>query len=83
MEPWDDEEVGVVGADPGKNEAANLRECLATVAFADEIVVIDSGSTDGTQEIAREAGAQVVQFAWNGEFPRKKNWALGECAVAQ
>jgi glycosyltransferase involved in cell wall biosynthesis len=61
---------------PAKNEAGNLRECLATVAFADEIVVVDSGSSDGTQEIAREAGAQVVQFAWNGEFPRKKNWAL-------
>lgn len=61
---------------PVKNEAANLRECLATVAFADEIVVVDSQSTDGTQGIAAAAGAEVVQFHWNGEFPRKKNWAL-------
>src|SRR6266566_3486588 len=61
---------------PVKNEAANLRDCLASVAFADEIVVVDSASTDGTQEIATAAGARVVQFVWNGKFPRKKNWAL-------
>ena len=61
---------------PVKNEAENLRACLTTVAFADEVVVIDSASSDRTPEIAREAGARVVQFDWNGEFPRKKNWAL-------
>ena len=61
---------------PVKNEAANLRECLGSVSFADEIVVVDSVSTDGTQEIATAAGARVVQFTWNGKFPRKKNWAL-------
>ncbi len=61
---------------PVKNEAANLCDCLASVAFADEIVVVDSASTDGTQEIATAAGARVVQFVWNGKFPRKKNWAL-------
>src|SRR6266496_2197264 len=59
-----------------KNEAASLRDCLASVSFADEIVVVDSASTDGTQEIATAAGARVVQFSWNGKFPRKKNWAL-------
>lgn len=61
---------------PVKNEAANLRDCLASVSFAQEIVVVDSGSTDGTQEIAAAAGARVVQFVWNGKLPRKKNWAL-------
>jgi glycosyltransferase involved in cell wall biosynthesis len=61
---------------PVKNEAANLRDCLASVAFAREIVVVDSNSTDGTQAIAEAAGARVAQFAWNGKFPRKKNWAL-------
>ena len=43
---------------PVKNEAENLRACLATVAFADEVVVIDSGSIDGTPDIAAEAGAR-------------------------
>jgi glycosyltransferase involved in cell wall biosynthesis len=62
---------------PVKNEGANLSGCLASVSFADEIIVVDSASTDGTQEIAASAGARVVQFEWNGRFPRKKNWALG------
>jgi glycosyltransferase involved in cell wall biosynthesis len=61
---------------PVKNEAANLRDCLASVSFAQEIVVVDSASTDGTQAIAEAAGTRVVQFAWNGKLPRKKNWAL-------
>jgi glycosyltransferase involved in cell wall biosynthesis len=61
---------------PVKNEAANLRDCLASIAFAREIVVVDSGSTDDTQAIAEAAGARVVQFVWSGRFPRKKNWAL-------
>src|SRR5947199_8482050 len=61
---------------PVKNEAANLRDCLAGVSFAEEIVVVDSASTDATQAIGEESGARVVQFGWNGKFPRKKNWAL-------
>ena len=61
---------------PVKNEAANLRDCLASVSFAQEIVVVDSDSTDGTQSIAQAARARVIQFAWNGKPPRKKNWAL-------
>ena len=61
---------------PVKNEAANLAACLASVAFCDEVVVVDSGSTDGTPDIARQAGARVVDFQWDGAFPKKKNWAL-------
>jgi len=61
---------------PVKSEAANLRDCLASVSFGQEIVVVDSVSTDGTQAIAEAAGSRVVQFAWNGKLPRKKNWAL-------
>ena len=61
---------------PVKNDAENLRECLRSVAFGDEIVVVDSGSRDQTAEVAESAGARLVQFAWNGKYPRKKNWAL-------
>ena len=59
-----------------KNEAANIRDCLASVAFADEIVLVDSGSTDDTVAIARALGAQVFEFAdWPG-FGAQKNRAL-------
>jgi glycosyltransferase involved in cell wall biosynthesis len=61
---------------PIKNEAANLRRSLASVAWADEIFVVDSQSTDGSQAIAESCGAKVVQFHFNGTWPKKKNWAL-------
>lgn len=59
-----------------KNEAANIRDCLSSVAFADEIIVVDSGSTDGTAAIAREFGAHVHEYPdWPG-FGAQKNRAL-------
>ena len=61
---------------PIKNEAGNLPRCLDSVRWADEIFVVDSGSTDGSIAIAEGRGAQVVQFEFNGTWPKKKNWAL-------
>jgi len=61
---------------PVKNEEENLPRCLASVAWADEIFVVDSRSTDGTVAIAEKQGTQVVQFDFNGTWPKKKNWAL-------
>jgi glycosyltransferase involved in cell wall biosynthesis len=61
---------------PIRNEAANLPRCLASVAWADEVFVVDSQSTDDSAAIAAAAGAQVVQFHFNGVWPKKKNWAL-------
>ncbi len=65
---------------PVKNERENLRACLESCQFADEVVVVDSGSSDGTQEVATKYGASVVQFQWNGRLPKKKNWALANVA---
>ena len=61
---------------PIRNEAQNLSRCLASVGWADEIFVVDSQSTDGSERIAEEFGARVVQFEFNGTWPKKKNWAL-------
>jgi len=58
-----------------KNEAANIRACLESVAWANEIIVVDSGSSDGTAEICRELGAHVYAHDWPG-FGRQKNRAL-------
>ena len=65
---------------PTRNEEANLAACLQSCAFADEVVVVDSSSTDRTPAIAREHGATVVNFLWDGEYPKKKNWALAHFA---
>jgi glycosyltransferase involved in cell wall biosynthesis len=61
---------------PVKNEAANLRRCLPALAWADEVFVVDSQSTDETADVAAQFGATVVQFYFNGTYPKKKNWAL-------
>src|SRR5690625_2320332 len=59
-----------------KNEADNIAACLDSVAFADEFIVVDSGSTDDTREIARQKGALVTRTDdWPG-FGPQKNRAL-------
>ena len=55
-----------------KNERENLPRCLASVAFADEVVVVDSFSSDGTPELARAHSARVLQRAWDGYVPQRQ-----------
>jgi glycosyltransferase involved in cell wall biosynthesis len=59
-----------------RNEELNLPKCLASVERFDEVFVVDSQSQDHTQEIARAAGAEIVEFVWNGRYPKKKQWCL-------
>lgn len=61
-----------------KNEADNLPDCLASVSFATEVVVVDSGSTDATLEIARKYGAKVYYEPWQG-FGLQKQRAIDHC----
>ncbi len=63
---------------PVRNEQANLDNCLAAIGhdLARHVVVLDSGSTDRTREIAKRHGAQLLDFVWNGRFPKKRNWFL-------
>jgi glycosyltransferase involved in cell wall biosynthesis len=59
-----------------KDEEENIGKCLASLVRFDEVFVVDSRSADRTREIARAAGAEVVEFAWNGGYPKKKQWSL-------
>jgi glycosyltransferase involved in cell wall biosynthesis len=54
-----------------KNEALNISDCIASVKFADEILVLDSGSTDATAQLARDAGAAVHATDWPGYGPQQ------------
>jgi glycosyltransferase involved in cell wall biosynthesis len=65
---------------PARNEAGNLPGCLSAIGrdFAARVVLLDSGSTDGSVEIAAQNGAEVIEFKWNGRFPKKRNWFLRE-----
>jgi glycosyltransferase involved in cell wall biosynthesis len=59
-----------------KNEERNLAACLDLLERFDQIFVVDSGSTDATRAIAGAHGATVVDFEWNGRYPKKKQWCL-------
>jgi glycosyltransferase involved in cell wall biosynthesis len=62
-----------------KNEAANLPGCLESVRFAEQVVVVDSGSADGTLDIARRFGRDVFVEPWRG-FGSQKQYAIDKCS---
>lgn len=59
------------------NEEDNIRECLESVKWADEIIVVDSNSSDRTEEICRDYGVNFIQEPWKG-FALQKNSAVGK-----
>lgn len=63
---------------PVRNEEKNLPGCLQAIGnnFASKVVIIDSSSTDQTLDIARDFGVDVIDFVWDGKFPKKRNWFL-------
>lgn len=63
-----------------KNEERNLPRCLASVSFARQIVVVDSGSSDGTVDIARRFGCDVYEEPWRGGFGMQKQLAVDRCS---
>src|SRR6202140_3100790 len=67
---------------PVRNEAKNLPRCLQALRDAGQVFVIDSQSTDETVEIARSYGAQVVQFHYQGGWPKKRQWAINTLPIA-
>ncbi len=63
-----------------KNEEHNIRECLESAKWADEIVLVDDNSTDKTVEIAREYRCQIIQSQWRG-YGLQKQYALEHLAA--
>src|SRR5690348_13499361 len=61
---------------PVRNEEKNLPECLRRLTAFKHVVVVDSNSQDQTRSIAEQHGALVLNFAWDGRFPKKRNWTL-------
>lgn len=61
------------------NEAKNIEDAIRSVEWADEILVIDSGSTDNTRTIAKDLGAKVIEKEWLG-FARQKQFAIDQTA---
>jgi len=68
---------GLSGVVIAFQEADRIADCLRSLQFCDEILVVDSGSTDGTQELARSLGARVVERPWPGHVAQKE-WAIRE-----
>ena len=70
--------LGITIAIPARSDARNLETCLDAIGnnFARSVVVIDSASTDGTAAVVRNYGADLINFSWNGHFPKKRNWFL-------
>lgn len=63
-----------------KNEEKFLPDCLESVkGLVDEIVIVDTGSTDTTKEIAARYGARIFDFEWIGDFSAARNYSLGQC----
>ncbi|MDD3078975.1 MAG: glycosyltransferase family 2 protein [Paludibacter sp.] len=67
---------------PVRNEEVNLPRCLALLSDFDQIIVVDSNSTDRTPEICGKMGVEYVNFEWNGQFPKKRNWALRNLVIS-
>src|SRR5947209_8459800 len=62
-----------------RNQETDLPRALRSVAgLADEVIVADTASTDGTARVAAALGAKVVQFPWNDDFAAGRNFAVGQ-----
>ncbi|MBV6631906.1 MAG: glycosyltransferase family 2 protein [Alphaproteobacteria bacterium] len=67
-----------------RDEAVNIDACLAScVPYCAQVVVVDSSSIDGTAAIAAKHGVEIINFRWNGRYPKKKQWCLENLNISQ
>ena len=74
-------DVAITVIVPTKDEAVHVGRCVDSARALGRVVVVDSGSTDATRDIARAHGAEVVEHPWEG-YAAQKNWALGNVGLA-
>jgi len=65
-----------------RNEEPNIASCLRSLVKAHRILVIDSNSTDLTKSIARQHGAQVIDYEYSGGYPKKRQWAMDSLDIS-
>ncbi len=71
-----EKDIPVTVVIPIRNQAHALSRCLEPLREMAKVIVVDSGSTDRTADVAQQWGAELLQFKWNGSFPKKRNWVL-------
>ena len=59
-----------------RNEENNIKDCIESCNFADEVIVIDDNSTDKTKEIAEQLGARVINRSMNGDWGGQQTFAI-------
>ena len=67
---------------PVKNEEKNIEKCLSKLVSFTEVLIIDSESTDQTPVIVEKFNRKLINFKWNGRYPKKRNWALQNVKIS-
>jgi glycosyltransferase involved in cell wall biosynthesis len=73
---YQDKKIPITVVVPVKNEELNIGRCLSKLDKFEKVIVVDSNSIDSTRKIAEDMGVHVLNFSWNGLFPKKRNWIL-------
>ncbi len=64
-----------------QNEEQHIEDAILSVQGFDQVIVVDSKSIDQTQSLSLKHGAEVVNFEWNGRYPKKRQWSLENCDI--
>ena len=78
-EIWEDKKQTLSVAMIVRDEETLLKDCLESVKWADEIIIVDTGSIDKTKEIALQYTDKVYDYVWNGNFSKARNFGLEKC----
>lgn len=74
--------IGITVVIATKNEEINIQDAISSVGNFSEVVVVDSNSKDKTAQLASDFGAKLINFEWNGQYPKKRQWILENVNIA-